>query len=502
MKKFGIYLGISIVYFVLCYLIDFDWLYFGLLGLADYFYWNNINWTFWKKRPEVTNDMSKATEATGALVFAIVGATLIHTFVIQPFTIPTSSMEKTMLVDDFLFVSKFHYGPYVPNTPVSVPFMHNTLWGSQTKSYNDGVQLGYHRMPGLTTVKNNDIVVFNFPKDQMFKDMPFDKKTHYVKRCIGIAGDSLEIKNQIVHINGKPQALEDRAKQQFGYIVKSTKPLSLEFLIENDITDAHRYYRVAFQSNEQLNYFQRHSEIRGRMRPVPNKDNVFEVTTTLRGIDPNYFKQVGVKYAPVGKKEIFATLSDESMAALKAMPGLIVSITPTEMDQFQKGKNLFPEGEDHGWDLDNFGPIYIPEMGKTVELNMESLPFYKDVIVDYEGNTLKTKNNEIFINGKLSTSYTFKMNYYWMMGDNRHNSADSRYWGFVPENHIVGKPIFNWLSTDPYESWLNPFKKIRWNRMFTVIHGEGKPTSYFFYFLAIVLGWNIWKRRKTKTIKS
>ncbi len=501
MKKFGVYLGISIAYFAICFLMDFDWLYFGLLAIADYFYWNNINWTFWKKRVEKEQNMSKTTEATGALLFAVVGATLIHTFVIQPFTIPTSSMEKTMLVDDFLFVSKFHYGPYVPNTPLSVPFMHNSLWGSQTKSYNDGVQLGYHRLPGFTEVKNNDIVVFNYPKDEMFKNMPFDKKTHYVKRCIGIAGDSLEIKDQIVYINGKKQALEDRAKQQFSYIVKSSKALTTEFLIENDITDAFRYYRVRFQSNDQLKYLSQHPEIRG-MKPVPNKNNVFEIETTLKGIDLNYFRQVGVKFAPLPKKEIFATLSDESKAALEGMSSLILSITPTEKDQNQMGQAVFPKGVDHGWDVDNFGPIYIPKSGKTVALDAKSLPFYADIIKEYEGNKLEVKNDEIYINGELSTSYTFKMDYYWMMGDNRHNSLDSRFWGFVPDNHIVGKPIFNWLSTDPYESWLNPFKKIRWERMFTVIHGEGQPTSYFFYFFAIVLGWNVWKRRKKKMVKS
>ncbi len=499
MKKFGIYLGVSAVYFLLCYLIAFDWLYFGLLGIADYFYWKNINWTFWKKRVEVERKMSKSTEATGALVFAVIGATLIHTFVIQPFTIPTSSMEKSMLVGDFLFVSKFHYGPYVPNTPLSIPFMHNTIWGSPTKSYNDEVQVGYHRMPGITSVKNNDIVVFNYPKDDMFENMPFDKKTHYVKRCIGIGGDSLEIRNQIVYINGKRAALEDRAKQQFSYIVKSTKPLSSEFLIEHDITDAFRYYRVSFQSQQQLDYLRGNPEIRG-MEAVPNKNSVFEIETTLKGIDPGFFRAAGIKYAPVPKKEIYVTLSDESKAFLESQTKLIISITPTGKDQNQKGKAVFPKGIDNGWDIDNFGPIYIPEMGKTVQLDTESLPFYSEVIANYEGNSLEVKGDEIYINGELSTSYTFKMNYYWMMGDNRHNSLDSRFWGFVPDNHIVGKPIFNWLSIDSYESWLNPFKKIRWNRMFTVIHGEGDPTSYFFYFLAIVLGWNIWKRRKKKVV--
>lgn len=499
MKKFGIFLGISIAYFLLCLLIGFDWLYFGLLIIADYFFWDNVNWVFWKKREKKEEKTaSKGVEAAGAMVFAIVGATLIHTFVIQPFTIPTSSMEKSMLVGDYLFVSKYHYGPYVPNTPVSIPFMHNSIWGTQTKSYNDGVQLGYHRMPGFTEVKNNDIVVFNYPKDNMYKNMPFDKKTHYVKRCIGIAGDSLEIKDQVVYINGKAASIEDRAKQQFSYVVKSKEPLRPEFLIENNITDAHRYYRVSLRSQEQLKAIsQYNSEVRG-MEAVPNSNNVFEVATTLKGIDDQFFRSWGIKYAPLPKKEMFVTLSDESLAFLKSQTKLIESITPTERDPNQSGKSVFPKGVDHGWDIDNMGPIYIPEAGKTVKLNKETLPFYQDIIADYEENDLKVKGDKIYINGELADSYTFKMNYYWMMGDNRHNSLDSRFWGFVPDNHIVGKPIFNWFSVDPYASWANPFKKIRWSRMFTVIHGKGEPTSYFIYFLIIVLGWNIYKRRKAK----
>jgi signal peptidase I len=396
--------------------------------------------------------VNKTADTISSLLFAIVVATFVHTYFIQPFTIPTSSLEKSLLVGDFLFVSKVNYGARTPMTTVALPMVHDTIPLTKKKSYLNWPELPYFRIPGFETVERNDIVVFNWPIDTVYKfrdksglrvDKPIDKKSNYVKRCVGVAGDQLEIKDGIVFVNGKELILPERARPQFSYKVAldGKTPIDFEYLLKDmDITDG-----AGFMDPEK-------------------RDTLF-----------------------------IAALTAANAERLQHIPG-ITGVKKIISKEVEPG--IFPHI--NKWNRDNFGPIYIPQKGKTVALNLETLPFYKAIITDYEKNDLKVTGSEIRINGKIATSYTFQQNYYWMMGDNRHNSEDSRYWGYVPEDHIVGKPIFIWMS---YDSNAKGLKKIRWERLFTTVSGEGQPQSYFkFFLLALVayfIGEYFWKKKKT-----
>jgi signal peptidase I len=391
-----------------------------------------------------------------SLLFAIVVATLVHTYVIQPFTIPSPSLEKTLLVGDFLFVSKFHFGARTPITTIAAPMVHDTIPVINKKSYSNWPQLPYFRFPGFENVEKNDIVVFNWPVDSVkkFRDTetiglrkPVDKKSNYVKRCVGTPGDTFSLRDGVVFINGKELKLNDRAKLQYSYRVITTDGglIDYDFLRKLDInrTDIH-----------------------------PTTDGTY-----------------------------FTALTAESVAAIKAYP----RVKSVEKLPSEPSLEIFPHSK-ATWSRDNIGDIYIPQKGKTVALTAESLPFYKMVIGEYEKNTLEVKGTEILINGKPETSYTFKQNYYWMMGDNRHNSEDSRYWGFVPEDHIVGKPVFIWMSLNQNEKWANISKKVRWDRMFTTVGGNGTPVSYFKYFVILLAAWFVFdyfrKKKKSNTEKA
>jgi len=398
------------------------------------FYTYYINYT---QKLEYISDRSlvsatKVGDTVSSLLFAIVVATLVHTYVMQPFTIPTSSLEKSLLVGDFLFVSKFHYGARTPMTTVALPMVHDTIPLVHKKSYMKWPQLPYFRLPALQQIERNDIVVFNWPVDTVYKffdrhggrfDKPVDKKSNYVKRCVGIPGDSLSIKDGYVYNNGKLLVLPERAKPQYSYLVTTNGG--------------------SFDPNYLL-------------KELNITDGVYIDNRT-----PNTY--------------LFSALTEDSAARIKANP--IVKSVVRNIDH-QPEASIFPQN--NKWNKDNMGPIYVPQQGKTVALTAETLPFYKMIITDYENNDLKVNGNEIRINGKVATSYTFQQDYYWMMGDNRHNSEDSRYWGFVPENHIVGKPVFIWMSLDQHARGLD---KIRWERMFTTVGGEGQPYSYFKFFL-------------------
>ena len=352
----------------------------------------------------------------------------------QPFTIPSSSFEKTLLVGDYLFVSKFHYGARTPMTAVALPMVHDSIPVLHKKSYSNWPQLPYFRFPGIQKMKRCDIVVFNWPVDTVYKffdtsnrkaDKPIDKKSNYVKRCVGIPGDNLSIKDGDVFVNGKKLILPERARPQFSYTVT---------------TDG-TFYDQNYLINE------------------------LNITDGIRQLSDKTF--------------MFQALTDESVARLKNNP-ITKNIVRNISHEPESGAHgVFPQNATN-WNRDNYGPIYIPQQGKTVPLNTVTLPYYKRLITEYEGNDLKVTGDEIRINGKVSNSYTFKQDYYWMMGDNRHNSEDSRYWGFVPENHIVGKPVLIWLSTSSTGKGIN---KIRWERMFTTVGGEGEPYSYFKFFL-------------------
>lgn len=444
----------AIIYLLMMIWIGNFWLVLGLPILFDVYISKKVHWAFWKKRG--VKKQGFIVEWVDALIFAVVAATLIRMFFIEAYTIPTSSMEKSMLVGDYLFVSKMAYGPKVPNTPLSFPFAHHTMPGTKsTKSYSELIQWPYHRLAGFGDVERDDVVVFNFPagdtiwvgnenpdyhsiirgygqqfkaddmskgrllqSDHAYKNMarkfmkqrydissrPVDKRENYIKRCVGLPGDTLISKDGQLFVNGKAQAaIED---MQYKYIVKtngtSINPRKLD---ELNIALADRGRRNASEYELPLS--------NAKVEELKKLNNVISITRVLY---------------PLGMYE-----------------------------------EVFPFSRDYNWNRDNFGPLVLPKKGVTVTVTKKTLPLYERAIAAYEGNKLDVKEDGIYINGELATSYTFKLNYYWMMGDNRHMSADSRYWGYVPEDHIVGKASFVWLSLDKDKSFLS---KIRWSRFF------------------------------------
>ena len=448
---------------------------------------------------------NKTMDTLGSLSFAIVVATLVHTYFIQPYTIPTSSLEKSLLVGDFLFVSKFHYGARTPMTPIAAPMVHDTLPVVKVKSYTAKPSLPYFRFPALQKIERNDIVVFNWPADTLFHmykaadkryDKPIDKKTNYVKRCTAIPGDNFEIRDGIIFINGKESILPERAKPQYFYLIKS-KDASIDNLKE--------FYQIS----EGYPLF----EIKNEIWDKPELKNelisqyAFEeisrdtLTTAITGqIDQEIYNKLGLMISP---NYFYGNLTFEKFEKLKSDSR--ISFVKRQISK-EAEDGIFTDILDgkpsskNNWNKDNMGPIYIPEAGKTVALNKENLPLYKKVIGEYEGNDLKVNGDEIRINGQIATSYTFKQDYYWMMGDNRHNSLDSRYWGFVPADHIVGKPIFIWMSIDGINDGLKNWS-IRWDRLFTTVSGDGQPKSYFQYFLialAAYFAFDYFRKKKKK----
>ncbi len=429
------------------------WLLFGLAIVFDIYVSKKVNWAFWKKR---TGPNSTLIEWLDALIFAVIAVTFINIFFFQNFRIPTGSMEKSLLIGDHLFVSKLSYGPRLPMTPLSFPFTQNTLPIVKSKSYLEWIQLPYKRLAGFGKIKNNDVVVFNFPagdtvcletpeqsyesivrsageelkrrdmitggplksdeqyytlgREQVWQqytiiDRPVDKRDNYIKRCVGIPGDTLEIIHSHLFVNSKPQ--KESKYQQFNYF------------IETDGTP----------------------------------------------INPKAFERLGIARSD---RNSFSTslymvpLTDENLKKIKAFRN-VTNLEKYERPLGEQVSYIFPHDTTYRWNEDNFGPIWVPRKGVTIKLTMKNISLYKRIIHLYEKNELKIEDGKIYINGEETDEYTFKMNYYWMMGDNRHDSLDARFWGFVPEDHIVGKPKVIWLSLDKDKKFL---AKIRWNRMF------------------------------------
>lgn len=436
--KFGV-VGFIYLLWVL-WIQSFLWL-IGLAVIFDIYITKKVHWAFWKKKDAPDGKQTKVVEWIDAIIFAVIAATFIRMFFIEAYTIPTSSMEKSMLIGDYLFVSKTSYGPKLPNTPLSFPFVHHTMpFSRTTKSYVEWIKNPYKRIAGFGKVKNNDVVVFNFPegdtvalnvqnqsyyslvrnygRDRVWKEKetfgeivarPVDKRENYIKRCVGIPGDVLEYKNGQLYVNGKEQ-------QHF---------------------------------------------------PGMQRDCV--VTTDGTGLNRRTLDQLKIaeddRHAISNTQYLFP-LTLENEGKLKAMKN-VSSVQPTPVAPGNWDQNIFPFSNKYAWNVDNFGPLEIPKKGQTVKLTIDNLPLYQRIIDLYEENDLKVNGEKILINGKEADSYTFKMDYYWMMGDNRNNSADSRYWGFVPEDHIVGKAVFVWLSLDKDQPFYN---KIRWNRLFSFVH--------------------------------
>ncbi|WP_423127169.1 signal peptidase I [Gaoshiqia sp. Z1-71] len=440
-NKWFKFILVGLIYSLWVLWLENYWWFIGLAILFDMYVTKKVHWAFWKKKNPPEGKQTKVVEWVDAIIFAVIAATFIRMFFIEAYTIPTSSMEKSMLVGDFLFVSKTSYGPKLPNTPLSFPFVHHTMPLTQkTKSYSEWIQRPYKRIAGFGEVKNNDVVVFNFPegdtvatnmptqsyynlvrnygRERVWSDTrtfgeiisrPVDKRENYIKRCIGLPGDVIELKDGQVYVNGKEQ--EHFPGVQYDYIV----------------------------------------------------------TTNGTGINKRTLEKIGISRADqqvFNSSQFLFPMSAEQVAEIEKLSN-VTSAKKVNMAAGNWDKNIFPFHENYPWNVDNFGPLEIPKKGKTIKLTTDNLPLYERIINLYEGHDLSVKNNTIYIDGAAATTYTFEMDYFWMMGDNRHNSADSRYWGFVPEDHVVGKAVFIWLSLDKEKSLPG---KIRFNRLFKLVH--------------------------------
>jgi signal peptidase I len=431
-------------FFGLIYLLWVIWLnnYWWLLGMPviyDIYISHKVHWAFWKKKG--VKKQTALVEWIDALIFAVVAATVIRMFLIEAYTIPTSSMEKSLMIGDYLFVSKVSYGPKLPNTPLSFPFVHNKMpLTRNTKSYLEWIQNPYKRLAGLGEVERGDAIVFNFPdgdtvasdpnyvghsyynicravgRETVWRDQrtfgpiltrPVDKRENYIKRCVGLPGDTLEIKNGILFVNGK----------------------------ESEVYDGLQY-----------NY---------------------EIRTTGKPINPKVFDKMGIPYSDYSSSyrqgNHYLPLNARQAEELRTMPNVVAVVR--KLDVIGKtDPRIFPHSLRFNWNEDNFGPLVVPAKGISVQIDLKNLPIYQRIIEVFEENKLEIKDNQIYINDLPADEYTFNMDYYWAMGDNRHNSADSRYWGFVPEDHLVGKAVFVWLSMDKDKGLFEG--KIRWNRIF------------------------------------
>ena len=441
----------AIIYILVVIWIGNYWLLLGLAIIYDLYVSEKVNWTFWKRRD---GNNSSFIEWLDALIFAVIAVTLINIFLFQNYRIPTPSMEKSLLVGDHLFVSKIAYGPRMPNTPIAFPFTQNTMPIIKTKSWSNLVLWPYKRLAGCGKVKRYDPIVFNFPagdtvvleetetayyeivrrtaRDMQARDnyvtmnknplsfympaarkqvwsrneiiyRPVDRRDNYVKRCVGLPGDTVTVRSGLLYVNGERAPVNETMQTTYGVVTNGTtiNPKAFE--------------RLKIAKSDQMMV----------------SSSVYILPLTQKNVEA-ISKFVNVK-----------------------------DVTPLYTEEGEKSPVIFPHTPDLKWNEDNFGPLWIPSDGTTVDLNMSTLPFYERIIDVYEDNDLRVDGNTIYINGEAATSYTFRMDYFFMMGDNRHNSADSRYWGFVPEDHVIGKPKFIWLSIDKEASG---FKKIRFKR--------------------------------------
>ena len=435
--RFGFWAALYILWVI--WLGNYWWL-FGLIPIFDHHITRKVKWLFWKKEYKEGEKRNALLDWLDAIIFAVVVVTFINTFFFQAFKIPSSSMESSLYTGDHLFVSKLAYGPKMPQTPLTIPFTHNLIGGKE--SYSTLIQSDYKRLKGFGKVETGDYVVFAFPHGdtvfvrepaadyhaiirtygreyayKMFGDIkvrPSDKKDHYVKRCVASAGDTLEIRDGQVYINSVAQQV------------------------------------------------------------WPGVQNSYEVITTGQRINPVNLDKLGVNASEVWFDQQLPgypalPLTAEMLETIKGFSNVVsvkqnIDVWPADYPDSEK--TIFPFSPDYRWTRDNFGPLWIPSKGATVELTLENLPLYSRIITSYEGNTLEVRDGKIYINTEETQSYTFSQDYYFMMGDNRHNSLDSRYWGFVPEDHIVGKPALIWLSIDGNKKFPN---SIRWRRFFKFV---------------------------------
>ena len=480
-------------------------IYLMLLSLGFYtFYINYLS----NKKTYIDSEITTSgfEKSIGSFVFAIVVATIVHNYFIQPFVIPTGSLEKSLKVGDFLFVSKFHYGARVPQTVVALPLVHDTIPLIKTRSYFKKPQLPYFRLPGFQEIKQNDIVVFNWPADTVRKFFvkekgvikPMDKKSNYVKRAVGMPGDVFEIKDGVIYINGEENILPYRANPLFNYKIYSNNGISSSKLTSLGINNFIRKYEIDIsnQSSNSLNKLLPHLLSYSQI-----EDNKLIIITDDKGVPIELVRSLNLSIVELLEKEKELKLTFDELKNLEQKAGFD-SINRLIQNTKLYNTNYFPNNIKFNWNNDNFGPIKIPKQGQSVNINLDNLPIYKRIIKEYENNDLKIIDNNIYINQEESTSYTFKMNYYWMMGDNRYNSEDSRVWGFVPYDHVLGKPVFIWMSIDGLFEGIGNWK-IRWDRVFTTVGLDGEPRSYLPHFIAFILLWQLYffivKKRKKST---
>jgi signal peptidase I len=366
-----------------------------------------MKWNFFSRKKTADRaKKSKTREWVDAIVFAVIASTIIRGLLFSAYAIPSSSMEGSLLTGDYLFVSKISYGPRMPLTPVAVPFLESKVY--DFKTYWDGIQLPYFRLPGLGNPQKNDIVVFNKPEEaDAHYNRPVDVRTNLIKRCVATAGDVLAIVDTRVYVDGK--------------LVKNAPKAQTTYIVTTDGKDL-------------------------------NPDMIYNLKIEIRyQISPTQYEMI----VPPASYNEFKGYSN------------IKVIQPVIATRGEQDPSIYPHNEKFKWNLDNFGPVKIPQKGMTIQLNDSTMALYSRAIELYEHNKVEVKGKDIFINSKRADSYTFKMNYYWMMGDNRHNSEDSRYWGFVPEDHIVGKAMITFMSSDSTASFFN---RIRWDRIMKPIH--------------------------------
>ena len=470
------------------------------LGLYIYY----ISYVSNKKKYIKEISFSNFERSFGSIIYAVVIATVVHNYIIQPFVIPTGSLEKTLRVGDFLLVSKFHYGARIPSTVISFPMVHDTIPIIKSRSYLKKPQLPYLRIPGFQEIKNNDIVVFNWPADTVRRFFvkekgvikPTDKKSNYVKRAVGIPGDSLEIRDGIVYINAKENNLPDRARPLFTYLIKSNEGVSSSKLINLEVDGFIRKFIIKGLSTDT------YAEISDYILNISNNgENEYLIYTTDKGIPIKLVRELRLDIREIIDKEKELSLTHIDAIKIKNS-NQFDTIYRTIQETDNSNSIFFPNNKRFNWNNDHFGPLYIPKAGDKIDLNIKTLPLYKKIITDYEFNDLLVVEEDILINGVKENEYVFKQDYYWMMGDNRYNSEDSRVWGFVPFDHVLGRPVFIWMSIEGLfngmENW-----KFRWDRVFTTIGFDGKPRSYLPHFIIFIVGWQLYlfikKRRRKKS---
>lgn len=453
------------------YLLFLYWVksWWGLLVVPfiyDVYISKKIRWQWWKDAEAPVRFVMSWVDA---LVFALVAVYFINLFVFQNYVIPSSSLEKSLLTGDYLFVSKVSYGPRIPQTPLTMPLTQHTLPIINTKSYIEFPHWDYRRVKGLGNVKLNDIVVFNYPAgDTICTELPY--QTEYYSMVYGFGQQIFE------QNNGGPIDLNTLNKQQQHDYFEQVYALGRQYVASNPVefgsidsrpTDRRENYvkRCVGLPGQTLQIKNRIVYLDGKPNKEPDNVQYTYYIKLKQHIPDDLMKELGISMEDLGSlnQRGCMPLTKATARALAARKDIVESI---RINTEATVGDLYPLNAVTNWTRDNYGPIWIPAKGKSINLDMNNIAVYERPIRVYENNELKIKNNQIYINGRLAKSYTFKMDYYWMMGDNRHNSADSRYWGFVPEDHIVGKPIFIWWSSDPDRKGLGG---IRWNRLFNMV---------------------------------